>query len=135
VSGASLTSPTLNTVAKFDDSFIRALQIVNGPESELRVTPSSSPQKLFARYTRWGMYPYAGYTNGISTRLTAQTPPTAGLRCYDNDSQCPFTDHFCLFMQGSSSAHVCIRRFNTAGLFFNGSGFPGTYLPATIWVR
>ncbi len=134
VNASALLSPTLDSVAKFSDAVIEAIQ--GGTSAETCVESPAFSTKLFVTGTAWSILKYSGYP----TVIQARTSGAYGLggQCYDSDGVCN-VDHYCFGMITSTSIFgetVCIRRLNTAGIWFNtGSFSPGSYQPGRVWVR
>ena len=119
-------------MAKFDDEVIRVIKGTTGPGAETRIISPDLPHYFFARYDTWSISGFQGYPTDIEARRD-DNPYEAGIQCYDLDCNVDATEHYCL--RASTPEHVCIRRYNAPGIWFNGGVFPPDYYPARIWVR
>jgi hypothetical protein len=139
VNVAGLKTLALDSVAKLDDSVIRALQTASGTGTELRIETPDFTAKYFARGTGGFSLPKpANYGRDIEARLTGGNYKT-GMQCYDGEHTMCAADHFCLStgpVPGNNVEHMCVRRFSASGLWFNTGVFaPGAYHKGRIWVR
>lgn len=133
----SLTTPTLDTVAKLADATIRAFQTASGTGTEVRVeSPAFPNDRLLAQGISWSMPKYTGYPTAIMGRLSGSAAYQAATQCYDSDLFCG-ADHWCISSgMGAGVAHACIRRINSAGIWFNvGAYGTGSYQMGRMWIR
>lgn len=118
---------------------IRAIPTASGAPSELRIETPDFAARYFARSTGgFSMTKPATYGRDIEARLTGGNYQ-AGMQCYDGEFMTCAADHFCRStgpMPGNNVEHLCLRRFTSAGLWFNtGVYAPGAYHKGRVWVR
>jgi hypothetical protein len=91
--------------------------------------------QLLARSNGWSMFPYPGFPQIIQAKGSVAGSYISGAQCYDGTPAPCAADHYCIGIDFTTSEHACVRRFGTAGLFFNGGSFTGGYFPGRIWIR
>lgn len=135
VDETTLDDATLNAVAKYEDAVIQALQVATAATGEIRLDGTGLSETLIVEGIDWEMVATSYSTTGYG-RLGSAGAGSTGYPCYDGDcSTYPpcGSDPWCVGMVGGE--HACLRRFATAGIWFNWGIYPSGYYAGSVWVR
>jgi hypothetical protein len=133
VNVGEMTSEALDSVAKWADSFIAAVQASGTGEVRVEV-PGVSP-RLFADGFTWSVPEPASYPSVIEATTDLGAGYAAGEQCYDNDGACA-PQAWCFGVDFTANELVCVRRTATTGLYLEGGAYgAGMSFSGRIWVR